>query len=187
MNSCRTHSIRSHWRSTISGTVACVSCWSAVPSATAQESKSTSLMAFLSVSTIPAASIRSNMSERTERQVLTERDRQPILMPQREPTDSEAWERFEAEYKPPQKSPSPIKRQIETAKYGLDTAVFAVDRFFKNVENQADFSFDQGSLRRTRAASSGELLGNPRVKLNLNMWQSSQPYVGVRIIIPFGN
>ena len=188
MNSYSKHSIRSHWRSTIAGTVACVSCWSAVPSATAQESKSPSLMAFLSVSTITTEStIRSNLSERTDRQVLTEREFQPMLRPQRQPTDTEAWERFEAEYKPPQKSLSPIKWQIETAKYGLDTAVFAVDRFVKNVENQADFSFDRGSLRRTRAASSGELLGNPRVKLDLDMWQGSQPYVGVQVIIPFGN
>jgi hypothetical protein len=145
-------------------------------------------MAFLSVSTITTEStIRSNLSERTDRQVLTEREFQPMLRPQRQPTDTEAWERFEAEYKPPQKSLSPIKWQIETAKYGLDTAVFAVDRFVKNVENQADFSFDRGSLRRTRAASSGELLGNPRVKLDLDMWQGSQPYVGVQVIIPFGN
>jgi len=72
-------------------------------------------------------------------------------MPHHKPTNAEAWERFESDYSPPQKSPSTIKRQIESTKYGLDTAVFAVDRFTKNVEDQADFSFDQGSLRRTRA------------------------------------
>jgi len=109
-----------------------------------------------------------------------------MLMPDRRPTSSEAWERFEAEYSPPQKS-SPIKRQIESAKFGLDTAVFAVDRFFKNVESQADFSLDRGSLRRTRAISFAEALKNPRVKLDLEMGQSARPYVGVRIIIPFGN
>jgi hypothetical protein len=144
-------------------------------------------MAFLSVSTITAASIRSNISERTDRQVLTERGLQPILMPHRKPTDPEAWERFEAEYSPPKKSPSPIKRQIETAKYGLDTAVFAVDHFVKNVQSQADFSFDQGGLRRTRTTDSGESRNSPRVKLDLDVWQGSKPYVGVRIIIPFGN
>jgi hypothetical protein len=65
--------------------------------------------------------------------------------------------------------------------------VFAVDRFVKNVENQGDFTFDQGSLRRTRATSLGGSRNNPRVKLDLDMWQSSKPYIGVRIIIPFGN
>ena len=118
--------------------------------------------------------------------MLAEREFQSILMP-RLPTDAEAWERFEAEYSPPQKSPSLIKRQIETAKYGLDTAVFAVDRFTKNVENQADFSFNQGGLRRTRAIPLEGPRNNPRVKLDLDMWQGSRPYVGVRLIIPFGN
>jgi len=180
-------SILSHWRSTISGTVACVSCWSAVPSATAQESASPSLMASLSVSTVPAESTRSTISERADLRALTEREPQPILTPRRKPTEAEVWERFETEYKPANKNPSPIKRQIETARYGLDTALFTVDRFVKNVKNQADFSFDQGSLRRTPVTSSGESRNNPRVKLDLNMWPGSSPYVGVRIIIPFGN
>ena len=180
MSRCRQHSTRSHWLSTLSGTVACVSYWSAVPPATAQNAESPFVMASLSISANPAESVRGNFSERADRQI------QPVLIPDRKPTDTEAWERFDAEYRPPQKSPSPIKRQIETAKYGLDTAVFAVDRFVKNIENQADFSFDQGSLRRTRATSPGELLKNVRVKLDLDMGQGSRPYVGVRLIIPFG-
>jgi hypothetical protein len=143
-------------------------------------------MAFLSVSTISAASSRSNINVRTDCQVHAERELQPILMSHNKPTDTEAWERFETEYSPPQNASSSVKRQIQTAKYGLDTVVFAVDRFIKNVESQADFSLDRGSLRRTRATSPGELLGNPRVKLDLDMGQSTRPYMGVRIIIPFG-
>ena len=117
-------SILSHGHSIISGTVVCLSCWSAVPSATAQESESRSLMAFLSVPTTTAASSRTNISERTDRAVLTVREPQPMLMSDRKPTSAEAWEHFETEYSPSQKSPSSIKRQIETGKYGLDTAVF---------------------------------------------------------------
>ena len=180
-------SIPSHWRSIISETVACVSCWSAVPSATAQKPESSSLIAFLSVSTIPAESIRSNISERIDRRALTEGDSQRILMPHRKPTDAQAWEKFESEFRPEQQSPSPVKREIEIAKYGLDTAVFAADRFVKSIANQADFSFDQGCLQRTRATSLGESRDNPRVKLDLNIWQGSKPYVGARIVIPFGN
>jgi hypothetical protein len=183
---CRNRSILSHGQSVISGTVVCLSCWSAVPAATAQETESPSLMASLSVPTTTAASSRTNTSERVDYQALTVRERQPMLMSDRKPTDAEAWERFEADYSPSQKSPAPFKRQIESAKYGLDTAVFAVDRFMKNVENQTDFSLDRGSLHRTQATTSGELLGNPRVKLDLEMWRGSTPYVGVRIIIPFG-
>ena len=108
------------------------------------------------------------------------------LISDHKPTSAEAWERFEADYSPTRKSPSSIKCGIESAKYGLDTAVFAVDRFFKNVENQADFSFDRGSMHRTRETSLGELLRNPRVKLDLNLGDSARPYIGMRIIIPFG-
>lgn len=132
-------------------------------------------------------STRTNINERIDRQAMTERDRQPMLVSHCKPTEAERWERFEAEYTPANTNPSAIKRQIETAKYGLDTAVFAVDRFVKNVESQADFSFDQGGLRHTRANSRGGFLDNPRMKLDLNMWQNGKPLVGVRVIIPFGN
>jgi hypothetical protein len=144
-------------------------------------------MASLTVPPITASSIRSNISERTDRQLPAERELQPMLIPHRKPTDAEAWEGFETEYSPPQKSPSLVKRQIETAKYGLDTAVFAVDRFVKNVQSQADFSFDQGSLRRTGAISLGRSRNSPRVKLDLNVWQGGRPYLGVQLIIPVGN
>jgi hypothetical protein len=143
------------------------------------------MMAFLSVSTTTAASNRTNASERTYRQALTLREAQPVLMSDRKLTSDEAWARFETDYSPTQKS-SAIKRPIESAKYGLDTCVFAVDRFFKNVENQADFSLDRGSVRHTREIPFGELLRNPRLKLDLEMGQSARPYVGVRLIIPFG-
>ncbi len=144
-------------------------------------------MASLSVSPITAESIRTNISERIDRLALTEREPRPVLVSSLKPTDAEAWEQFEAEYSPPQKSPSLIKRQIETAKYGLDTAGFAVDRFVKNVQSQADFSFDQGSLRHTRAISLGGSGNSPRVKLDLNVWQGGRPYLGVQLIIPVGN
>ncbi|MGD0652442.1 MAG: hypothetical protein ABSA97_15095 [Verrucomicrobiia bacterium] len=186
MSSHSKHGILSHWRSIVSETVACVSCWSAVPSATAQKSESPSLIAFLSVSTIPAESIRTNISERIDRQALTERDRQAILMPHRKPTDAEAWEKFESEFRPEQRSPSPVKHQIETAKYGLDVTVFAVDRFVKSITNHADFEFNQGRLRRTPANPLERSLGNPRVKLDLDLTHG-RPYLGARVVIPFGN
>ena len=138
------------------------------------------------MSPFPAASIRSNTSERANHQPLDENDRQPILVSSLKPTDAEAWERFEAEYSPLHKSPSPIKRRIETVKYGLDTATFAIDRFVKNVQSQADFSFDQGNLHRTQAGSLEGSRSSPRVKLDINMCPGSKPYVGVQISIPFG-
>lgn len=145
------------------------------------------MTASLSVSPFTAASIRGDTSVRTNRQKLAERELRPLLVPHRKPTDAEAWEQFRAEYSPTQQSLSPIKRQIETAKFGLDTATFALDHFVKNIQSQADFTYDQGSLRRTRALSLEKPPTSPRVKLDLEMWQGSRPYVGVRLIIPIGN
>jgi hypothetical protein len=143
-------------------------------------------MASLSVSTTPPGYSRSNTDERIDRQMLSVRESELRLVPGRKPTSAEAWDHFEAEYSPPQKSPSPMKYQVEKVKYGLDTAVFAVDRFFKNIENEADFSLDRGGLRRTWAIPFEEWRNHPRVKLDLEMGQSAKPYVGVRLIIPFG-
>jgi hypothetical protein len=108
----------------------------------------------------------------------------PVL--HRKPTDADAWDKFEAEYRPEPRSPSPVKRSIETAKYGLDTTLFGIDRFVRSIRDHADFEFEQGSFRRTRANSHGGLLDNPRVKLDLDMLRS-KPYLGVRVVIPFGN
>jgi len=181
------HGIFSHWRSIISGMVTCVSCWSIVQSAAAQKTESPSLVAFLSVSTVPMESIRNNINEQIDRNTLPERDRQRILMTHHKPTDTKAWEKFESEFRPAQESPSPVNREIEIAKYGLDTATFAVDHFLKSIVDHADFTFDQGHLCRTMENPLGGSQDNPRVKLDLNMWQDSKPYVGVRIIIPVGD
>jgi hypothetical protein len=145
------------------------------------------LFAYLSIPPIPAETVCDNSGEQTGLRALTERDRQSMLTTRRAPTNAEAWELFIAEYKPAQKNPSLIKRQIETGKYGLDTAVFAVDRLVKNVQDQADFSFDRGAVRRTREVSLEGARNHPRVKLDIENGQSVRPYLGVRFIIPFGN
>ncbi len=93
-------------------------------------------MASLSVPATTTGSSRSNANERTDRQTLIVRESELALVSDRKPTSAEAWERFEEDYSPTRQSPSSIKCRIESAKYGLDTAVFAVDRFFKNVEKQ---------------------------------------------------
>ena len=188
MSTCSKRSILTHWRSTLAVTVACIACWSAVPSATAQKSQPPVLIASLSVSTIQPEFFLSSVRERPDRPApqVIERTDWPIRVFHRKPTDAEAWEKFESEYRPEQRSPSLVKRQIETAKYGLDTTVFAVDRFVKSIRDHADFEFDQGRLRRTRANSRGGFLDNPRVKLDLDLTHGT-PYLGARVVIPFGN
>ena len=188
MRSCTTQSIANRWHSIVTVTVAWIACWSVVPSAAAQKSESPMVMASLSVSTIQPEFILTRVRERPDCPAprVAERTDWPLPMRRHKPTDAEAWEKFESEFRPEQRSPSPVKRQIETAKYGLDTTVFAVDRFVKSIRDHADFEFDQGHMRRTRANSRGGFLDNPRVKLDLEMLRG-KPYAGVRVVIPFGN
>ena len=96
------------------------------------------------------------------------------------------WEKFDSEFRPEHPSQSPIKRQIETAKFGLDTTVFAVDNFVKSIREHADFSFDRGRLQRTPVTSLGKSRNNPRVKLDLDLTHG-KPFAGLRVVIPFGD
>jgi hypothetical protein len=146
------------------------------------------LVASLSVSRIQPEFFLNSVPERPARLAAQGIERTDWPMPglHRKPTDADAWEKFEAEYRPEPRSSSPAKRPIETAKYGLDVTVFALDRFVKSIRNNADFEFDQGSLCRTRANSRGGLLDNPRVKLDLDLTRG-RPYLGARVVIPFGN
>jgi len=145
-------------------------------------------MASLSISTIQPEFFLASAREPTDRLAL--RSINPtnsrLIEPPRPLTDHEAWEKFDSEFRPDPRSPSLIKRELQTAKFGLDTAVFAVDRFVKSIDNQTDLSFERGRLQRTHATPFARLLDNPRVKLDLEMLRD-KPYAGVRLVIPFGN
>ena len=185
MSSCNRQSIASRWHSILTATIAC---YLTAPLAIAQKPESPTVMASLSVSTIQPQFILTRVREQPVRpapQVIQRTD-WPTPTLHGKPTDAEAWEKFEAEYEPQHPSSSPVKHQIETVKYGLDTTVFAVDRFVKSIRDHADFEFDHGNMHRTHAKSPGVFLDNPRVKLDLEMLRD-KPYVGVRVVIPFGN
>ena len=177
----------SHWYSTLTVTVECVVCWSAIPSVSARDFAAPVFVAALSVAPQPDF-ILDSVRERCDRpvpQAIARPDRSaPVL--HRQPTDAEAWGHFDAESRLSAQSPSPVLRQVETAKVGLDTTVFAVERFVKSIRNHADFEFGQDGFRRTRANSRGKFLDNPRVMLDLDLMQC-RPYIGARVVIPFGN
>lgn len=185
-------------RSTLTVILTCVAWWSALPSAPAQKSESPVQIASLSGSTIQSEFFLSSARERTGHRALrpAESVNWRIIAPQRALTDREAWDQFEAEFGPQHPSRSPLKRRIESAKYGLDVALFAFSRLSKNAEDNAEFRPDQGQLRRVPPGvtpplrASGNLwkdaLENGHVKLDLKTLRN-QPYVGVRLVIPFGN
>ena len=176
----------------------CLLCWFAATSVTAQDSESVPVVASLSVATVPAEVFRKNLRESTNLWAIrpTERPNGGIIEPHRALTDSEAWEKFEAEYRPPHPSSSTVMHQLESAKYSLDVVTFGFDRLVRNIQDNTLFKFDQGGLRH---AAPGDLLlppasdnpwtdglKNVRVKLDVKP-RIGQPYVGVRVIIPFGN
>jgi hypothetical protein len=177
-----------HWRSTLTVTVACVVGWRACLSVFAQDAEVPALVASLVLSTVPPLPILSRLREQFDTQSPRRADypgREATALRSKSP-DAEAWASFEAEYRPEPRSSSPVKRQIESAKYGLDVTVFAVDRFVKSVRDHADFGFDQGRRRTMRPNSRGGFLDNPRVKLDLDLTHG-RPYIGARVVIAFGN
>ena len=87
-----------------------------------------------------------------KRPELPRADLTPLVL-HREPTDTEVWEHFEAEYRLPNRSPEFVRRQVENAKYGLDKAAFSMDRFVRNFRDAASFEFAQSTVRRARAKS----------------------------------
>ena len=120
-----------------------------------------------------------------KRPELPRADLTPLVL-HREPTDTEVWEHFEAEYRLPNRSPEFVRRQVENAKYGLDKAALSMDRFVRNFRDAASFEFAQSTVRRARANGPGVFLDNPRLRLDLDM-AHGKPYVGARLVIPFGN
>lgn len=161
--------------------------WSVAPAIFAQEAEVPALIASLSMTTIQSELILSSVREPTNRPILypAERTDRPVMVWRRKSADTRAWECFEAEFEPQPNNPSPVKRQIEAIKYDLDTVVFALDRFVKNIRHHADFELDQGRLRPTRTDDRGGRRGNPRVKLDLDLTHG-KPYVGARVVISFG-
>ena len=184
----RNQSTPADWRSILTVILACVAGWSVVPSARAQKPVSPTVMALLSISPIQPEFFLTSVREQTNYQAL--RSIKPVdsrlIEPHRALTDNEAWQQFETEFAPQHPSPSPVKHQIETAKYGIDTTAFAVDRFVKSIRDHADFNFDQGHLRHAPVTPLGRSRDDPHVKLDLDLTHG-RPYAGVRVVIPFGN
>ena len=126
----------------------------------------------------------------------TERPNGGIIEPRRAPTEGEVWEKFEDEYRPKQPSSSPVLRQLESAKYHLDVATFGFARLVRNIHSNTQFKLDRGwlchaapdDLSPYRASVNPWMDGmkNVRVKVDLKP-RVGRPYVGVCVVVPFGN
>ena len=114
----------------------------------------------------------------------------------RKHTSADRWEKFETEFGITEREPSLVLGTVQTAKYNLDTFLFVVDDFTRNLSDSLQFEYDEGKLRRVstlgerpRRDSSGPMMSlveNARLGLDLNM-TGGKPYVGVKVTVPLGN
>ena len=188
MSSCSRQSIANRWHSILTVTVACIACWSAVPSAPAQKSESPMVMALL-VSLHDSAGIHADQRARTARPSGATSCRAHRLAapdatasrrtPRRGKNSSRNFGQSNgvrrpsnARSKPPNTvSTRPCLPSIASSRASATTPTS---------------NLIEATLHRTRANSRGGFLDNPRVKLDLDMMHG-KPYVGVRVVIPFGN
>ena len=106
------------------------------------------------------------------------------------------WEKFETEFGVTEPEHSTVLRSMQSAKYNLDRAVFAANEFSHNLSRLTDYEWDHGGFYRASAAT--QLLRedsstrwtpvpkNVHLGLDVNLAQS-RPYIGVKLVIPFGD
>ena len=117
-------------------------------------------------------------------------DAQPRL-----PASKSRWDRFEAEFGLRDNRNAGVLASIARAKYGLDLATFSLNTFLNAIEDATELRYCRGRVSRVSASptpvtphrGAGPVtLEDARLKLDLAM-TGSRPYVGVRIVIPFGD
>lgn len=105
------------------------------------------------------------------------------------------WDKFEAEfglYEPPS---SPVLGQLADLKYGLDLATYNVEMFTRNLDDALEFRYNRGKFQRVTTVSSYEprkyrggllTLDDLRLKMDVKL-ATGKPYLGVRVVVPFGD
>ncbi len=109
-----------------------------------------------------------------------------LNVPARPQTEQEAWQNFEAEYRPDYEGQTAVKRKVQLAKYGLDCAIFAFQRFSQRADQALEFKMEVRRNQRGESSSRPHLLDNACLKVDVQT-PPSKPYVGVRVILPLGN
>ncbi len=112
-----------------------------------------------------------------------------LIPPNRSPNAAERWEAFEQEFGIDEPHPFPFLRPVERTKYRLDSALFAVDDVLNCIEDALEVEISQGQIhQKTHRIAESPLhrgmFGNVRLKVDVKPLQS---YLGVRMIVKFGN
>jgi len=105
-----------------------------------------------------------------------------------------SWEQFEAEFGLQQNDPTLIRGNLRRVKYGMDLVTYSVDNFLRSTERALELKYSNGAVRRAATAPNEPSPGSKhagafddtRLKLDLDLTRG-KPYVGLRLVVPFGN
>ena len=114
------------------------------------------------------------------------------------PTSGERWEKFETEFGVTNKSPSMVKGSIASAKYQLDKSTFAMQEFVDNVTDAVSFDYGWRDLpgskptgdtppQRPNSNPLLDSLEHARLKSDIDLNVAGRSFVGVRLVLPFGD
>jgi len=107
------------------------------------------------------------------------------------------WDRFEAEFGLPDERASLLTASLLRAKYSVDVALFSIKMFSATLGDATELRYSRGRIRRAATVDSDRphrsahhdspiVLEDARLKLVFDM-ASSRPYIGVRLVLPFGD
>lgn len=118
-------------------------------------------------------------------------------VPRRKLTAGQRWEKFEAEFGLAENHSTGIKGSMESAKYNLDKATFAVNEFIIYVQQAINFEYE---LRNFRPATTTprprryytnpfqDALDNARLKSDFRLdVPRGSATLGMRLVLPIGD
>jgi hypothetical protein len=112
-------------------------------------------------------------------------------------TAGERWEKFEAEFGIQQRESSLLRASVQSAKYQLDRAVFAMQEIVDTVESALEFDYPIGRWAASDAGRGGgqprssnplqDALLNARLQSDIDLSvPTGRAFVGVKLVLPVG-
>lgn len=113
------------------------------------------------------------------------------------PTLHSRWQRFDAEFGLRNEQHSVVLASVSHVKYTVDLAVFSLQTLSDTLEEAAELRYSHGRIRRAASLDDAPLprsrwadgplaLEDARLKFDLELARG-RPYIGVRLVFPFGN
>ncbi|MEI6085661.1 MAG: hypothetical protein WCS70_15360 [Verrucomicrobiota bacterium] len=115
---------------------------------------------------------------------------EPVLLKHSDP-----WDQFQNEFGRDQEKAPSVLDSLAHAKYGVDLTVYTVTTFLDRLEDILELRYTNGRIESAAAnpqPSAGTVKHGPvtledaRLKFDF-AFAGGQPYVGVRLVLPFGN